>query len=681
MSNAPNQNGSGLEQQLAGLDLQGSHQPSGGRYVPPHLRNKSANSSSSYADTPPPPPPSSRYSERDRGGDRDRDRGRGGVDSRFRRNDVDFGNFGGHNRRQDNGRDYQYGRDRDGGRDNRPVNDRWQEQPRNDRMGSSGGGGSGGGGGGGGRYNDDNRRGGGGKEIDWTIPTARDERLELELFGEKLTGINFDKYDDIPVEASGDNIPEHITSFEDVQLTEIIRNSINLAGYSKPTPVQKYAIPIIMGRRDLMACAQTGSGKTAAFLVPILNQIYESGPRPPPNVAGRRKQYPLGLVLAPTRELATQIYDEARKFAYRSSMRPSVVYGGSNVSEQMRDLERGCHLLVATPGRLADMLSRGRIGLHNCRYLVLDEADRMLDMGFEPQIRRIVEGENMPPTGERQTLMFSATFPKEIQILARDFLSNYIFLAVGRVGSTSENITQKIVWVDENEKRSYLLDLLQANDFRETNAESLTLVFVETKKGADMLEEFLHNLHFPVASIHGDRSQYEREEALRSFRAGHTPILVATAVAARGLDIPHVTHVINFDLPSDVEEYVHRIGRTGRMGNTGVATSFFNNKNTNLVRDLVNLLSEANQELPNWLDNMYSSDLKYGGGRRPPPKSGRFGSSFGARDCRQSGGGGGPPNRSNAFSRPSGGYGGNYGGHSSYNSNSNGNSNGGPDWW
>lgn len=208
---------------------------------------------------------------------------------------------------------------------------------------------------------------------------------------------------------------------------------------------------------------------------------------------------------------------------------------------------------------------------------MLDEADRMLDMGFEPQIRRIVEQDAMPKTGERQTLMFSATFPKEIQMLARDFLENYIFLAVGRVGSTSENITQKIVWVEEHDKRSFLLDLLNAaglNKFQATESttaapEQLTLVFVETKRGADALEEFLYRDGYPVTSIHGDRSQREREDALKRFRSGKTPILVATAVAARGLDIPHVKHVINFDLPSDVEEYVHRIGRTGRMGNLG----------------------------------------------------------------------------------------------------------------
>lgn len=247
------------------------------------------------------------------------------------------------------------------------TNDRWQE-PANDRatdpqMG--------------GRWNE--RR-----DIDYSIPLARDERLEQELFGTTNTGINFNKYEDIPVEATGTSVPGNITTFEDVKLTEIIRNNINLARYDKPTPVQKYAIPIIINGRDLMACAQTGSGKTAAFLVPILNQMYERGVQNnPPNDRpyNRRKQYPLGLVLAPTRELATQIFEEAKKFSYRSRMRPAVLYGGNNTTEQMRELDRGCHLIVATPGRLEDMITRGKVGLDNISFLVLDEADRMLDMG------------------------------------------------------------------------------------------------------------------------------------------------------------------------------------------------------------------------------------------------------------------------------------------------------------
>uniref|UniRef100_A0A6Q2Z7K8 RNA helicase n=1 Tax=Esox lucius TaxID=8010 RepID=A0A6Q2Z7K8_ESOLU len=466
--------------------------------------------------------------------------------------------------------------------------------------------------------------------------------LPRELFAGGNTGINFDNYDDIPVEATGQNCPHHIDSFQDVEMGEIIMGNIALTRYTRPTPVQKYAIPIIKNKRDLMACAQTGSGKTAAFLLPVLSQIYTEGPGEALAAQksggqdngkyGRRKQYPLSLVLAPTRELALQIYEEARKFAYRSRVRPCVVYGGADIGQQIRDLERGCHLLVATPGRLVDMMERGKIGLDYCNYLVLDEADRMLDMGFEPQIRRIVEQDTMPPKGIRQTMMFSATFPKEIQILARDFLEEYIFLAVGRVGSTSENITQKVVWVEDGDKRSFLLDLLNA-----TGKDSLTLVFVETKKGADALEDFLYREGYACTSIHGDRSQRDREEALHQFRSGRCPILVATAVAARGLDISNVKHVINFDLPSDIEEYVHRIGRTGRVGNLGLATSFFNDKNGNITKDLLDILVEAKQEVPSWLESLaYEHQHK----SNTRGRSKRFSSGgFGARDYRQTSGG------------------------------------------
>ncbi|XP_044043660.1 DEAD-box helicase 3 X-linked b isoform X11 [Siniperca chuatsi] len=528
-----------------------------------------------------------------------------------------------------------------------------------------GGFGGGGGGGGNSRWVEESRDDG-----DWSKPTPRNERLEhkkhslvpaseFELFSGSNTGINFEKYDDIPVEATGQNCPHHIESFQDVDMGEIIMGNIALSRYTRPTPVQKYAIPIVKSKRDLMACAQTGSGKTAAFLLPILSQIYTEGPGEALNAAkasgqengkyGRRKQYPISLVLAPTRELALQIYDEARKFSYRSRVRPCVVYGGADIGQQIRDLERGCHLLVATPGRLVDMMERGKIGLDYCNYLVLDEADRMLDMGFEPQIRRIVEQDTMPHKGIRQTMMFSATFPKEIQILARDFLEEYIFLAVGRVGSTSENITQKVVWVEESDKRSFLLDLLSAtvipsevqdntgDNIEKPGKDSLTLVFVETKKGADALEDFLYREGYACTSIHGDRSQRDREEALSQFRSGKCPILVATAVAARGLDISNVKHVINFDLPSDIEEYVHRIGRTGRVGNLGLATSFFNDKNGNITKDLLDILVEAKQEVPSWLESLAYEHQHKSSSRG---RSKRFSGGFGARDYRQTAAGG-----------------------------------------
>jgi ATP-dependent RNA helicase DDX3X len=406
---------------------------------------------------------------------------------------------------------------------------------------------------------------------------------------------------------------------------------------------------------------QTGSGKTAGFLFPILSASFTNGPRAPPaettpSYGRSRKAYPTALILAPTRELVNQIHEEARKFAYRSWVRPAVVYGGADINSQLRLIERGCDLLSATPGRLVDLIERGRISLSNIRYLVLDEADRMLDMGFEPQIRRIVQEEDMPGIHERQTLMFSATFPRDIQMLAKDFLKDYIFLSVGRVGSTSENITQKIEYVEDADKRSVLLDLLHSNKT------GLTLVFVETKRMADMLSDFLLSNSFATTSIHGDRTQREREMALQTFRTGRTPIMVATAVAARGLDIPNVTHVINYDLPSDIDDYVHRIGRTGRAGNTGVSTAFFNRGNKNIVRDLVDLLREANQELPAWLESV-AHESSFGGGSsfRGRGRGGSRGSRGPNRDVRSSGGGFGG-GRSSSYGGPPGGYGGSGGG-------------------
>ncbi|KPP76361.1 ATP-dependent RNA helicase DDX3X-like [Scleropages formosus] len=607
---------------LAALDLNSAGDGQGGggtgrRYIPPHLRNKEASRSDSA------------------GWDGGRCNGfvNGYHDGRDNRLNGDRSGFGGRGpSRSDRGGSGGYrgnrgfGYDKDGGWNSSKDRDAYSSfGGRSDRGKSSffGDRGAasrgryerGGFGGGSGRWAEDSR-----DEEDWSKPTSPNERLEHELFSGSNTGINFEKYDDIPVEATGTNSPPHIESFHDVDMGEIIMGNITLSRYSRPTPVQKHAIPIIKSKRDLMACAQTGSGKTAAFLLPVLSQIYTEGPGKALQAVkassqengkyGRRKQYPISLVLAPTRELALQIYDEARKFAYRSRVRPCVVYGGADIGQQIRDLEKGCHLLVATPGRLVDMMERGKIGLDCCNYLVLDEADRMLDMGFEPQIRRIVEQDTMPPKGLRQTMMFSATFPKEIQILARDFLDEYIFLAVGRVGSTSENITQKVVWVEENDKRSFLLDLLNA-----TGKDSLTLVFVETKKGADALEDFLYREGYACTSIHGDRSQRDREEALHQFRSGRCPILVATAVAARGLDISNVKHVINFDLPSDIEEYVHRIGRTGRVGNLGLATSFFNDKNSNITKDLLDLLVEAKQEVPSWLESLAYESHHKGGSR------------------------------------------------------------------
>jgi ATP-dependent RNA helicase DDX3X len=593
-------------------------QQSGSRYVPPHLRNRG-------------PPPSS-----------NQDNNNGGNNGAPRNNGWNDWNGGGGNGGGN--------RSRGAGGGGGGWNSSYSDMPRggNNRWGNSGGGrpdfnerGSYGG------YRN-NRQDSGYQRRDESQGYWRDgvhhignrnPRTERDLFGtaddsdRQQTGINFEKYDDIPVEASGNDCPECITSFTAPPLDPHLLSNIELARYTTPTPVQKYSIPIVEYGRDLMACAQTGSGKTGGFLFPVLSQLFTKGPLAPPAEEGNqmgyraRKAHPQVLILAPTRELVSQIYDEAKKFAYRSWVKPAVVYGGADVGAQIRNIERGCDLLVATPGRLVDLIERARISLSLVRYLVLDEADRMLDMGFEPQIRRIVEKEDMPHVEDRTTLMFSATFPRDIQYLARDFLKDYIFLSVGRVGSTSENITQKVEYVEDEDKRSVLLDILHS-----TETAGLTLIFVETKRMADTLTDFLLDHNFPATAIHGDRTQRERERALDSFRTGRTPIMVATAVAARGLDIANVSHVISYDLPTDIDDYVHRIGRTGRAGNTGLATAFFNRNNKNIVSDLISILEEANQEIPQFLESV-ARETRSGGGRGRGRGRGR-GGNFGGRDYR-----------------------------------------------
>lgn len=516
-------------------------------------------------------------------------------------------------------------------------------------------------------------------------PSSRNERVERDLFGvvEELpiqsSGINFDNYDDIPVDASGNDVPGPVTTFESGELDNLLVENIRLSRFVKPTPVQKYSIPIVAAGRDLMACAQTGSGKTGGFLFPVLSESYINGPSPIPETAGAfssNKVFPTALVMAPTRELVSQIYEEARKFSYRSWVRPCVVYGGADIGGQIRELEKGCDLLLATPGRLKDLLERGRVSLANIKYLVLDEADRMLDMGFEPQIRHIVQGCDMPGVNDRLTLMFSATFPKDIQLLARDFLKDYVFLSVGRVGSTSENITQKVLYVEDEEKKSVLLDLLSANE------SGLTMIFTETKRMADNLADFLYDQEFPAISIHGDRSQYEREKALSAFKTGSAPILVATAVAARGLDIPNVAHVVNYDLPSDIDDYVHRIGRTGRAGNVGIATAFFNRNNRNVAKGLTDILTEANQEVPDFLNKISRESFSRVPRGGTPVRGGtRSGPS---KDLRRNGFGSGSSS-SWGSSWSSGGGGNGYSGYGNrggnYNSSAYGNPSTGGSWW
>merc|ERR1719336_2771072 len=562
-------------------------------YVPPHKR-RAKNASAPATSAPSTdqrntqtPPRNGSHNHAPQNGSRQNQNRDGRTNSRFRNI------FSGYDGRQQN------------------YNHRGGHQGRN--------GGFGGYGGYHGRSQGHQRRGGRGGKAAMELSTQPNPILERELFGDQADqmaqGINFDKYNDIPVEMSGNNAPSEIDNFKNADFPEALMSNITRCGFSVPTPIQKFAIPIVTLRRDLMACAQTGSGKTAAFLFPVINNLLKMESCAPDIHQRRSCYYPRSLVLSPTRELSQQIHVQARKFLYCTGMRAVCIYGGSPIGEQFRELDGGVHILVATPGRLFDMIERGRISLSKCEYLTLDEADRMLDMGFEPQIRNIVEGSDMITSEDgRNTLMFSATFPEEIQQLAQDFLRDYIFVAVGRVGSTTDLIKQQLRRVEQRDKLDELFNLLPM-------CQGLKLVFTATKREADRVEMELSSDGIRALAIHGDKSQREREYALRSFRKGQIDTLVATDVAARGLDIPNVLWVIQYDLPSTIDDYVHRIGRTGRCGNTGTAISFVNSKNNNVIRSLRDILEESNQEVPTWFVQMCRNSR----GGKKGGKRGRYG--------------------------------------------------------
>ncbi|XP_076298871.1 ATP-dependent RNA helicase vasa [Lasioglossum baleicum] len=578
--------------------------------------------------------------------------GRGGFNSRNRDDDDGDGNSGrggyrGRNRDDDDGnsggrggRGGYRGRNRDddddgnsGGRGGRGGYRGGRNRDDNDDGNSGGRGGYGGGRGGGyrggrNRDNDDDNGGGGYRRTNNYGDDDNGDRPRRKFGGDNdnddgegekkpkeiyippelasddslfengvSVGINFDKYDNIDVRVSGDNAPNPIDNFETTGLRAIILENIKKSGYSKPTPVQKHALPIIMGGRDLMACAQTGSGKTAAFAIPIINTLLEK--QKDLEISSFSCE-PQVVIVSPTRELTIQIWQQIVKFSLNSILKTVVAYGGTSVQHQSAKLAAGCHILVATPGRLLDFVDRGKIKFSSVRFLVLDEADRMLDMGFLPNIERIVDHETMVPLEERQTLMFSATFPDEVQHLAKRFLNNYLFLAVGIVGGACTDVAQNFYEVEKCKKQNMLRDILE----REKDAGTLdgTLIFVEMKRKVDFIAVFLSENNYPATTIHGDRFQSQREQALSDFKTGKMAILVATAVAARGLDIKNVSHVINFDLPKSIDEYVHRIGRTGRVGNRGRATSFFDPEDDSSLRgDLVRILKQANQPVPDWM--------------------------------------------------------------------------------
>jgi len=359
----------------------------------------------------------------------------------------------------------------------------------------------------------------------------------------------------------GQGVPKPCLTFEEASMPQYILDEVLKCGFDKPTPIQSQGWPMALKGRNMVGISATGSGKTLAFLLPAMIHI-NAQPYLNPGDG------PIVLVLAPTRELAVQIKEECDKFGSSSEIKNTVVYGGVPKRTQVRDLGNGVEIVIATPGRLIDHLEQGNTNLKRVTYLVLDEADRMLDMGFEQQLRKIV-GQIRP---DRQVLMWSATWPKEVMILASDYLNDFYQVTVGSLDlSGNKDVTQIIEVCADGDKYPSLLRYLRQT----LTPKDRVLVFVETKKGADMLTQSLRMDGFQARAMHGDKGQEERDWVLREFKTLQSTLLIATDVAARGLDVSDIRMVVNFDMPNDMESYIHRIGRTGRAGKKGTAISFF----------------------------------------------------------------------------------------------------------
>ncbi|MEM6374406.1 MAG: DEAD/DEAH box helicase [Pseudomonadota bacterium] len=364
-----------------------------------------------------------------------------------------------------------------------------------------------------------------------------------------------------------------MSKFEQLGLSPKLTKRLDQSGFSTPTPIQSQAIPLALDGHDIMGLAQTGTGKTLAFGLPMIDTLLARSGKPAPKTVK-------ALILAPTRELVNQISDNLLALVKSTPLRLVTVVGGQSMGHQIKQLERGTDILVATPGRLIDHMDRGTVNLSTVRYLVLDEADQMLDMGFIHALRKIAPNLGTP----RQTMLFSATMPKQMEELSRSYLTDPRRVQVAPPGKTANKIEQSVLFMERAEKPRKLREMLSADP------DALTLVFARTKKGAERLKTKLVADGFSAASIHGNKSQGQRDQAIKAFRAGKVRILVATDVAARGIDIPGVAYVVNYDLPNVAEAYVHRIGRTARAGREGTAVSFCSPDETQQLRDIEKLI-------------------------------------------------------------------------------------------
>jgi ATP-dependent RNA helicase DDX5/DBP2 len=504
---------------------------------------------------------------------------------------------------------------------------------------------------------------------------AKDEKENTTPSG--LTPAEWRKEENITIKGHGkyqgfdvDALPQPFLKFTDAPFNQVVQKSFVDAGFDKPTAIQSQAWPIAIRGDDMICVAKTGSGKTCGFLLPSIHQHINSQGRTPNR--GHRK--PVLLVLAPTRELACQIMDETRKFGRAMGFSSVCCYGGSSKYPQIAQLERGVDCIIATPGRINDLLEMRKADLSNVKFLVLDEADRMLDMGFEPQIRSVVK--HVPDS--RQTLLFSATWPREIQQLAHDFLRDPIQVNVGDVNSLNANkdIKQHIVMCNDSEKFEKLATILKdltdqgvpETEGKPTNGRAprdlggkkhpKIIVFTAKKISCNDLANQLWDDGFAVDCLHGDRAQWERTKVINAFKEGTLRMLIATDVAARGLDVKDVGVVVNYDMPTGtngVEDYVHRIGRTGRAGAKGVAHTFFTQTDRKCATQLVEVLKKAEQEIPAELQAMVRT--RFGGrGRGGGRGYGGRGRGGGGGRGRGYMGGGGSRGYGGGFGRGGGGY-------------------------
>ena len=353
-----------------------------------------------------------------------------------------------------------------------------------------------------------------------------------------------------------------------------------------PTAIQAKAIPHILEKKDLLGCAQTGTGKTAAFAIPILQLLHQQQDEQ------NRPKHIRSLILTPTRELAIQIGESFEKYGKYTGLRFTTIYGGVPQFQQVKSLQRGVDILIATPGRLLDLISQRYVNIGRIEIFVLDEADRMLDLGFERDVHKILRV--LP--AQKQTLFFSATMPPTIRQLANALLSNPVKVEVNPVSSTAENVNQGVYFIEKNDKRSLLIHILKNDNLQKT------LVFTRTKHGADKITKWLQQSGIKADAIHGDKSQGHRQRVLNNFKLQKSHVLVATDIAARGIDVPDISHVINFEIPEDPETYVHRIGRTGRAGASGIALSFCDREEKMYLRDIHRLIAK---EIPVITDHPY----------------------------------------------------------------------------